>query len=213
MEHGNSEDYDSGLSYLWGEETLEKLRMFVSNGDIEERQIQAMAPMMGVLLTFNENINRVGLIETFERMLEKWYKQKLFNLTPLFAANELMRVLSHTRCHIDQIYVTRIQNSLNSSINSTLNPDVSHPQNQSSSTPTEEVEESEAAMAVRFDGKSNVELPQLGEEREEDDKESEEAVGWLCRWCCCSRSHNSKDTTEYIQMEKDGEFQKKPTNK
>ena len=211
----NSEDYDSGLSYLWGEETLKQLRRFVSNGSIKEKHIKAMATMMGVKRVFNENNDKAGadVRETFESMLEEWYNQKLFNLTPQFAADELMRVLSHTRCHIDQIYVTRIQNSLNSSINSTLNPDVSHPQNQSSSTPTEEVEESEAAMAVRFDGKSNVELPQLGEEREEDDKESEEAVGWLCRWCCCSRSHNSKDTTEYIQMEKDGEFQKKPTNK
>ena len=106
-----NEDYDSGLSYLWGEETLEQLRMFVSNGGIEEKHIKAMAALMGVKRVFNENNDKAGadVRETFESMLEEWYNQKLFNLTPQFAADELMRVLSHTRCYIDQIYVTRIQ--------------------------------------------------------------------------------------------------------
>ena len=75
-----------------------------------------MADMMGVKRIFNENNDKAGadVRETFESMLEEWYNQKLFNLTPQFAADELMRVLSHTRCHIDQIYVTRIQELCNS---------------------------------------------------------------------------------------------------
>ena len=105
----NSEDYDSGLSYLWGEETLKQLRRFVSNGDIEEKHIQAMAAMMGVKRVFNENINRVDLIETFERMLEEWYKQNLFDFEPDDAKIELMRVLSHDRCNIPKIFVSKIQ--------------------------------------------------------------------------------------------------------
>ena len=105
----NSEDYDSGLSYLWGEETLKQLRRFVSNGDIEEKHIQAMAAMMGVKRVFNENINRVDLIETFERMLEEWYKQNLFDFEPDDAKIELMHVLSHDRCNIPKIFVSKIQ--------------------------------------------------------------------------------------------------------
>ena len=106
-----NEDYDSGLSYLWGEETLEKLRRFVSNGGIKERHIKAMADMMGVKRIFNSNNDKAGvdIRETFESMLEEWYLQHLFNFEPDDAKIELMRVLSHDRCNIPKIFVSKIQ--------------------------------------------------------------------------------------------------------
>ena len=111
MEHGNSEDYDSGLSYLWGEETLEKLRRFVSKGDIKERHIKAMADMMGVKRIFNSNNDKAGvdIRETFDSMLEEWYLQHLFNFEPDDAKIELMHVLSHDRCNIPKMFVSKIQ--------------------------------------------------------------------------------------------------------
>ena len=116
MEHGNSEDYDSGLSYLWGEETLEKLRRFVSNGGIKERHIKAMADMMGVKRIFNSNIDKAGVDvrETFESMLEEWYLQHLFNFEPDDAKIELMRILSHDRCNIPKMFVSKIQKGFDS---------------------------------------------------------------------------------------------------
>ena len=106
-----SEDYDSGLSYLWGEETLEKLRRFVRKGGIKERHIKAMADMMGVKRIFNSNNDKAGvdIRETFESMLEEWYLQHLFNFEPDDAKNELMHVLSHDRCNIPKIFVSKIQ--------------------------------------------------------------------------------------------------------
>ena len=106
-----SEDYDSGLSYLWGEETLEKLRRFVSKGDIKERHIKAMADMMGVKRIFNENNDKAGadVRETFESMLEEWYNQKLFNFNPDDAKIELMNVLSNSRCNVPNRFVSKIR--------------------------------------------------------------------------------------------------------
>ena len=106
-----SEDYDSGLSYLWGEETLEKLRRFVSNGDIEEKHIKAMAAMMGVKRIFNENNDKAGvdIRQTFESMLEEWYNQKLFNFNPHDAKIELMNVLGNSRCNIPNRFVSKIR--------------------------------------------------------------------------------------------------------
>ena len=107
----NSEDYDSGLSYLWGEETLKQLRRFVSNGSIKEKHIKAMATMMGVKRIFNENNDKAGadVRETFESMLEEWYNQKLFNFNPDDAKTELMNVLSNSRCNIPNRFVSKIR--------------------------------------------------------------------------------------------------------
>ena len=106
-----NEDYDSGLSYLWGEETLKQLRRFVSNGDIKERQIQAMADMMEVKRVFNSNNDKAGvdIRETFERMLEEWYNQKLFDFNPYDAKTELINVLGNSRCNIPNRFVSKIR--------------------------------------------------------------------------------------------------------
>ena len=69
-------DYVAGLSQLWGESTLKLLRAFVDKGEIEDHNIAAMAPKMGCKRTYNENTNKVNLVETYERMLEQWFNQK-----------------------------------------------------------------------------------------------------------------------------------------
>ena len=106
-----NEDYHSGLSTLWGEETLEKLRRFVRKGDIKERHIQAMADMMGVKRIFNSNTDKAGvdIRDTFESMLEEWYNQKPFNFNPHDAKIELMKVLSNGRCNIPNRFVSKIR--------------------------------------------------------------------------------------------------------
>ena len=106
-----NEDYDSGLSYLWGEETLKQLRRFVSNGDIKERQIQAMADLMGVKRIFNSNNDKAGvdIRETFDSMLEEWYNQKLFDFNPYDAKTELINVLGNSRCNVPNRFVSKIR--------------------------------------------------------------------------------------------------------
>ena len=92
------EHYETGLTNLWGEDTLWQLRQFVRNGEIEDHHIQNMATTMGVKRTYNENCKKIDLVETFERMLRDWFNQNLFELEPTEAKDKLVNVLIDGRC-------------------------------------------------------------------------------------------------------------------
>ena len=57
-----------------------------------------MATKMGVRRIYNENYNKVDLVETFERMLKKWFNESLFYFEPSEAKDELVKVLTEGRC-------------------------------------------------------------------------------------------------------------------
>ena len=57
-----------------------------------------MAIRMGVRRIYNENRQKVELVEIFERMLKEWFNQNLFDIEPLEAKNELMKVLTDCQC-------------------------------------------------------------------------------------------------------------------
>ena len=92
-------DYcEAGLINLWGEDTLKQLRQYVRAADIEDHHIRTMASKMGVRRIYNENCHKVNLVETFERMLEEWFNQNLFDLRPSEAKDELVKVMTDARC-------------------------------------------------------------------------------------------------------------------
>ena len=96
----------AGLARLWGGDTLEKLREYVRRGDIKAPNIATMAGRMGVRRVYNENCDRMDLVETFERMLEEWYNQTLFDIEPLEAKHDLVRILEKSRCQ--RKFISRI---------------------------------------------------------------------------------------------------------
>ena len=59
------DDYETGLTKLWGEDTLTQLRQYVSVGDIEDHHIQMMATKMGMRRIYNENCHKINLVETY----------------------------------------------------------------------------------------------------------------------------------------------------
>ena len=87
-----NDDYETGLTKLWGEDTLTQLRRYVRDGDIEDHHIQTMATKMGVKRIYNENCQKVNLVEIFERMLREWFNQNLFDFKPPEAKDELVKV-------------------------------------------------------------------------------------------------------------------------
>ena len=92
------DDYETGLTNLWGEDTLTQLRRYVRDADIEDHHIQTIATKIGVRRIYNENCHKVDLVETFERMLKKWFNENLFDFQPTEAKDELVKVLSDGRC-------------------------------------------------------------------------------------------------------------------
>ena len=95
---GPPDDYETGLTKLWGEDALKQLRRYVRVADIEDHHIQTMATKMGVKRIYNENCHKVDLVETFERMLKEWFNQNLFDFEPSEAKDELVKVLTDGRC-------------------------------------------------------------------------------------------------------------------
>ena len=92
------DDYETGLTNLWGKDTLKHLRLYVSVGEIEDHHIQTMATRMGFRRIYNENCHKVDLVETFERMLKEWFNENLFEFQPTEAKYELLGVLADSRC-------------------------------------------------------------------------------------------------------------------
>ena len=104
----SNDDYQTGLSKLWGLKTLRLLRTYVRNGDIEEHNISAMARRMGCRRTYNQNKFQLDLVETFEKMLEEWFNQNLFDFSPSDAKDELVKVLIEGQRGSDR-FVTNIK--------------------------------------------------------------------------------------------------------
>ena len=100
-------DYESALSQLWGEETLQQLQEFVRTGDITDPTVRTMAGKMGLLRIYNENQHKVDLVYTFALMLEHWYKEELFDLQPYEARSRLISVLIGSKA--SNMVVARIQ--------------------------------------------------------------------------------------------------------
>ena len=100
-------DYESALSQLWGEETLQQLQEFVRAGDITDPTVRTMAGKMGLLRIYNENQHKVDLVFTFALMLEHWYKEELFDLQPSEARSRLISVLTGSKA--PNMVVSRIQ--------------------------------------------------------------------------------------------------------
>jgi len=100
-------DYESALSQLWGEETLQQLQEFVRAGDITDPTVRTMAGKMGLLRIYNENQHKVDLVYTFALMLEHWYKEELFDLQPPEARSRLISVLTGSKA--SNMVVARIK--------------------------------------------------------------------------------------------------------
>ena len=64
---------------------------------------------MGVKRIYDENCKREDLVETFERMLEEWFNQKLFDCSAPKAKDLLMEVLSAERCGIAERFISTIR--------------------------------------------------------------------------------------------------------
>ena len=96
-------EYEVGLQNLWGSQALGLLRGFVRRGDIPENKVQTMAARMDVKAEFDKNrLASVDLSDNFERVLEKWYDQRLHRLKATEAQNLLVDVLKMSNC-LDKI--------------------------------------------------------------------------------------------------------------
>ena len=93
-----SDDYDSGLAKLWGENTLKQLREHIKRGDIEDYKVEAMANKMDALRIYKEAKKMGDLIEIFERLLREWFDETLFEYKPSIAKDVLVSVLKDGRC-------------------------------------------------------------------------------------------------------------------
>ena len=104
-----SDDYRTGLSRLWGADTVKQLRGYVDQGDIEGHHIRSMADRMGTKRIYDENIKLRGmdLVVTFDRMLEKFYDETLFDKHPDLAKDILVKLLEDAGC--SRRFVTGIQ--------------------------------------------------------------------------------------------------------
>ena len=91
-------DYETGLRRLWGDTTLSTIRKFTKQGKIQDFNLRAMAIKMGVLTVYNQHIFKLGVLETFERMLETWYEEKIFQLEQNEAQEALVSVMEASRC-------------------------------------------------------------------------------------------------------------------
>ena len=90
--------YEDGLKSLWGDNALILLRDYLKSGEIVEYQVKRMAEKMGVKVVYNQNRLSVDLRENFERMLEEWYDQRLFDLESRNAKDILLDVLEYSNC-------------------------------------------------------------------------------------------------------------------
>ena len=92
--------YESRLCWLWGRETLNTLRLFVKTGEIDANIMRNLAqnPKVMALPVYDENRFTIGVVETFERILQFWVDQKLFGLKPPEAQDLLLEVLNDSLC-------------------------------------------------------------------------------------------------------------------
>ena len=104
--------YEDGLKSLWGDNALILLRDYLKSGEIVEYQVKRMAEKMGVKVVYNQNRLSVDLPENFERMLQEWYDQRLFEFESRNAKDILLDVLEYSNC--SKKIVSRIEEALKS---------------------------------------------------------------------------------------------------
>ena len=85
-----------GNTRLWGTEALRRLREYVESGDITEDQMKSIADNPEVVAV-NANIHQ-NSSETFERILEVWFEEKVFNCQLAEAQRAVVEVLTRARC-------------------------------------------------------------------------------------------------------------------
>ena len=90
--------YEKGLTKLWGEATLDQVRDYVRRGDIKVQHIKAMAARMDVRGVFQANVYKSDLVDTFEIMLEEWFNEELFEISPTEAQVKLVSFLRDSKC-------------------------------------------------------------------------------------------------------------------
>ena len=92
--------YESKLCSLWGRETLNTLRLFVKTGEIDANILRNLAqnPKVMALPVYDEYRHVIGVLETFERILEFWVNQRLFRYQPEEAQALLVDVLTKSCC-------------------------------------------------------------------------------------------------------------------
>ena len=103
--------YVSQLCYLWGRDTLDIFRLSVKRGDIDSSKVYNIArdPRVLAVNTYNDNIH-LDLMERFERVLEYWVVQTLFNFKPHEAQELLVEVLTRARC--SNLVIARIKSKM-----------------------------------------------------------------------------------------------------
>ena len=77
---------------------------------IQDFHLRTMAIKMGVLSLYNQHILKLGVLETFERMLEGWYEGTIFQLEGNEAKEALVSVMEASRC--SELVVAGIRNCL-----------------------------------------------------------------------------------------------------
>ena len=95
----SNESYQSFLERNWGRTQLQKLRFYVENGEFNITNIENFAKSnhFKQLRAFNTN-KSLDPVEIFERVLEAWYDQTLFEMTPEAIKNYLRGALKESRC-------------------------------------------------------------------------------------------------------------------
>ena len=91
-------DYEEGLKTLLGGGFAE-LKEAVRKGAIEDHHLERMANHrnMDVKTVYNEERTKGKVEFTMDHMLEKWYKDKLFAMTPKDSQQRLIDVLKDSR--------------------------------------------------------------------------------------------------------------------
>ena len=74
------------------------MREYVRRGDIKVQHIKAMAARMDVRGVFQANVYKSDLVDTFEMMLEEWFNEKLFEMSPSEAKLKLVSFLRDSKC-------------------------------------------------------------------------------------------------------------------
>lgn len=91
-------EYNIGLETLWGELALRKLRSYIFNGKMSKvPHIENFAKCVNLQRIFDE-FKEQDAVELFERLLEEWYDEDLFELDPVNAQNKLSLAIENSRC-------------------------------------------------------------------------------------------------------------------
>ena len=75
------DDYEIGLTKLWGEDTLKQLRHYVNVGDIEDHHIRTMADRIGMRRIYNGALRRfLGGIQQRRLQTEEQHRGQCVHL-------------------------------------------------------------------------------------------------------------------------------------